>query len=432
MKYVCGENYLCFYSLMEVILDDIGYDEWSQYSLADRFGVVLPYDYNIKGVNNVKRSDDERMYGAHIDCEMMNEFMEKVGIPLRVTYIASNPYLEYEVDKEYLKNKYCIYTYSYGTLYNEPDKWNVGHASLFLKYIDENQVVIYDPGPREAGEKKVNLYALYEAMYDVRGGFYIFEKMEERMSRCFFSRKEECKAKCKYCFGKWNSYIKFSDIEVINDNTIVYPNCDGDAFDINWVELIEKIRRLSAKNIVVSISTKFTIDDNTIRQLEEVNQVLKEKNGMLKVSVSFSCEKSIEELEENTASYADRIKLIKKLIEREIPYFTIIKPILPFVDFREYKRIVDDTISMSPYYVIGDLYVDTNSSFYDEYVKDTNCIMKQKKVSWNGENGIWTTVIDESLKDRLRAYIEHMGGQVFESDKDAIISMRIQRRKCDE
>lgn len=47
----------------------------------------------------MKISNDERMYGAHIDCRKINEFMETFKIPLKVSYIPSNPYGEYEIDK---------------------------------------------------------------------------------------------------------------------------------------------------------------------------------------------------------------------------------------------------------------------------------------------------------------------------------------------
>ena len=142
----------------------------------------------------------------------------------------------------------------------------------------------------------------------------------------------------------------------------------------------------------------------------------------------LSCEKSIEILEKNTATYSERINLIKKFTERNIPYFTIIKPVLPFIDFSEYKKIIDDTVSLSPYYVIGDLYVDMESQFYREYIKGTNYMVERKNISWNGENGAWTVVTDDQLKDRIKRYIMQLGGQVFESDKDAIIYMRRQRR----
>ena len=136
MKYVYGENYLCFYALLEMILADIGYRNWDQYSLANTFGVVLPGNYSINGVENVETSSDERMYGAHVDCKLINRFMEESRIPLKVSYIPSNPYGEYNISKSYLKDKYCIYTYLYGFCHNASDKLQVGHASLFLRYTD--------------------------------------------------------------------------------------------------------------------------------------------------------------------------------------------------------------------------------------------------------------------------------------------------------
>lgn len=432
MKHIIGENYLCFYSLMEMILDDLGYVEWNQFSLANQFGVVLPNNYVISGVKNVKISNDERMYGAHIDCRKINEFMETFKIPLKVSYIPSNPYGEYEIDKQYLTDNYCIYTYSYGSLYGKNDKWQVGHASLFLKYINDDEIEMYDPGPIGAGKKNVKLYQLYEAIYDVRGGFYIFEKLDKNMNRCFFSRKGECRAKCKYCFGKWNTYIKFADTENIKDNTIIYPNCDGDAFDVNWRDLIKKIRNLPAKNIVVSISTKFNLDDKIINDIAKLDQILQRKKGMLKISVSFSCEQSIPVIEKNTATYAERINLVKKITEKNIPYFTVIKPVLPFIDFNEYKKIIDDTIALSPYYVIGDLYVNTESYFFHEYIENMNYRMEQKNVSWNGENGEWMVVRNDKLRNEIKKYIMQLGGRVFESDKDAIIYVRTQRSNWNE
>lgn len=423
MKYVYGENYLCFYALLEMILADIGYRNWDQYSLANTFGVVLPGNYSINGVENVETSSDERMYGAHVDCKLINRFMEESRIPLKVSYIPSNPYGEYNISKSYLKDKYCIYTYSYGSLHNASDKLQVGHASLFLRYTDggEEEVEIYDPGPIGVGIKTVKTYLLNDAMYDSRGGLYIFEKT---MNRCFLSRKDECGGGCKYCFGKWKTYLKFPEDETIEDNTIVYPNCDGDAFDNNWNDLLEKIKLFSGQNIIVSISTKFNISDSVLESLEEVNRLLQKNGGMLKLSVSFSCEQSICLLEQGTAAYSERIGLVRKIIEMKIPYFTIIKPILPFIDFSEYKKIIDDTITYCPYYVIGDLYVDMYSDFYREYIENKNYIIYEKEVAWNGENGKWRVIVDNDLKEKIEKYITQLGGKTFESDKDAIIYTR--------
>jgi DNA repair photolyase len=254
------------------------------------------------------------------------------------------------------------------------------------------------------------------------------------MNRCFFSRKDECKGKCKYCFGKWSTYLKFSNDETIEDNTIVYPNCDGDAFDSNWNDLTEKIKLLSGRNIIVSISTKFSISDEVLENLEELNRLLQKNGGMLKISVSFSCEQSICLFETGTATYSERIGMIQKVTERKIPYFTIIKPILPFIDFSEYQKIIDDTIMYCPYYVIGDLYIDMYTDFYKEYIENKDYLIQEKSVAWNGENGKWKVVVDDNLKDRIKKYITQSGGRVFESDKDAIIYIIYESKGaiCDE
>lgn len=428
MKQVCGENYLCFYALMEIILDDMGYCKWNQYSLANIFGVVLPNGYSINGVENVEVSNDEKMYGAHVDCNSINRFLKKNNIPLQVSYIPSNQYGKYNISEEYLKDKYCIYAYSYGSLYNECDKLQVGHASLFLRYNNEREVEIYDPGPIGMGEKKVREYLLNEAMWDAKGGLYIFEKTEENMNRCFFSRKEECNGKCKYCFGKWSNYLKFHNDGTIEDNTIVYPNCDGNAFDSNWNALMEKIKSLDGRNIVVSISTKFNISGEDLENLVELNRLLKRNGGMLKISVSFSCEQSSSLLEAGTATYCERIRIVQKIINSKIPYFTIIKPILPFIDFGEYQKIIDDTIAYCPFYVIGDLYIDIHGDFYKEYIENKDYLIQEKDVAWNGENGKWKVVSDDALKNKIKKYIIQLGGSVFESDKDAIMHIRKERR----
>ena len=99
-----------------MILDDIGYGKWNQYSLANMFGVVLPNEYVISGVRNVTISDDEGMQEAHINCSVINKFLENESIPLTVSYIPANPYGEYNINKRYLMDKYCICIYSYGSL----------------------------------------------------------------------------------------------------------------------------------------------------------------------------------------------------------------------------------------------------------------------------------------------------------------------------
>lgn len=240
------------------------------------------------------------------------------------------------------------------------------------------------------------------------------------MNRCFVSRIDECKGNCGYCFGKWRGYIKFPNPQSIEDNTILYPNCDGDVFDGHFHELAQYIRQIKSKGIIISISTKFDISDDNLQLLQQLNDGLKKENdGMLKLSVSFSCKDGAASIEPRTAPYWDRIKLAGRIVGRGIPYVTIIKPILPFIGIEEYRQIVDDTVAFSPCYVLGDLYVDPESEFFKKYI-DGRYPVHEKAVSWNGDNGIWLAVDNEGMKDQVREYIGQKNGICFESDRDAI------------
>lgn len=245
------------------------------------------------------------------------------------------------------------------------------------------------------------------------------------MNRCFVSSKQECKGGCKYCFAKWTDYQKFPQSIQVLDNTIVYPNCDGNFFDGNCKELLEIIRNLNNENIIVSISTKFNLDNNTLFKLQELNDHLKRNNnGMLKLSVSFSCEKSILEIEPGTMVYQERIDLVRRITGFGIPYVTVIKPILPFIDIDEYKKIIDDTIKYSNMYVIGELYVQRESTFFEKYINDKYCVVESKEVSWNGKNGRWMTVSDLERRRFIVEYIKESKGMAFESDQDALVFMK--------
>lgn len=240
------------------------------------------------------------------------------------------------------------------------------------------------------------------------------------MERCFVSRNTECPGGCKYCFSKWNNYIKFETPAKINNNAIVYPNCDGDMFDNHFEKLMSDLRKLVDKDISISVSTKFNIRDDYLNELSGLNKTLLENGrGIVKISVSFSCVSAIGEIEKNTASYKERLDLIRRITQLNIPYVTIIKPILPFVDEGDYIQIINDTIEFSPYYLIGDLYVSTDSSFYSEYIKN-KYVTEIREVPWNGENGPWPVVVDDEKRQHIREYILSKGGVVFDTDIEVI------------
>ena len=240
------------------------------------------------------------------------------------------------------------------------------------------------------------------------------------MKRCFISRTSECSGMCEYCFGKWDDYLKFSKPETIEDETIIYPNCDGDMFDGHFDEILSYLKKMDGHTIFVSISTKFNIDDSYLFRLKELDYNLYKRNqGMLKLSVSFSCESSIPIIEKKTATYQERIKLIKRIHDIGLSYITIIKPILPFIELEQYYKIIEDTICYSPYYILGGLYVKKNTSFYKKYIEGK---YKEytKEVRWNGNNGCWDVVEGDEKRKKIEEYIASCNGIVFDSDINAM------------
>ena len=180
MKSIIAENYLCFFAVLEMILKDIGYKNYNQYNLANYLGVVLPPNIEIKGVNNVSFGNSESDYGYHLNIDKLGSFFKSNNIPLTIEYISANPFGNYPGATYIFKEKYVIVFYSYGSLYREPQNYDISHASLLMKNEVEGKVEIYDPGPRNSGAKTVLVSSLRDAIYDSEGGVLILSLAESR------------------------------------------------------------------------------------------------------------------------------------------------------------------------------------------------------------------------------------------------------------
>ena len=73
MKYVIAENYLCFLSLLEMIIEDATSLKMTQQDLAEEFGITVPHGYKTE-FNNIKFSSVENDYGVQISEEKLQEF----------------------------------------------------------------------------------------------------------------------------------------------------------------------------------------------------------------------------------------------------------------------------------------------------------------------------------------------------------------------
>lgn len=179
MKYVVAENYFCFLALLEMIIEDYTSIKITQQDMAEEFGIIVPEGYNAS-IKNIKYSSVENDYGVKISEEKLQKFFDENGISLSVKYIDGIRINETDFDvrlAKYLKtNKYVIFAFSYGMLYNKNNHSGLGHVSLLEKVIREDIIQIYDPGPDEVGVKETSIFKMYDAMR-TKGGLYVIDKV---------------------------------------------------------------------------------------------------------------------------------------------------------------------------------------------------------------------------------------------------------------
>lgn len=176
MEYIKSENYLCFATILEMILKDIGIQRYTRFDIAEKLGITLPS--NARGlVKGAYYNDDEFEWGIRVDSEKLNFFFQKNRINFQARYIHATPYTMLEEEARKWSQCYVIFLFSYGELIGNSELQEVGHAALLVDMPDSQNVRIYDPGPKDSGKKSVNCYRLEEAMYQRRAGYVLIQKV---------------------------------------------------------------------------------------------------------------------------------------------------------------------------------------------------------------------------------------------------------------
>lgn len=176
MKYIKSENYLCFATLLEMIFEDIGIQKYTRFDIAEELGITLPSTANGL-VNRANYSNNEFEWGIRIDIKKLNAFLQEAGIALRAEYIYATPYTMLEDEVKKWKQCYVIFLFSYGELIGNFDLQKVGHAALFINMPNKREICIYDPGPKNNGEKNITCDRLEEAMYQRRAGYVLIQRI---------------------------------------------------------------------------------------------------------------------------------------------------------------------------------------------------------------------------------------------------------------
>ncbi len=239
------------------------------------------------------------------------------------------------------------------------------------------------------------------------------------MDRTLYSTKSKCSGGCKYCFARWGDpapEFPLVDAEFAIHRTqkhVIYPCCDGD-FNSN-AALFKSLKKLSERpNLIVSVSTKQLLSNETLSFLKGVHEKLKENAGFLKLGVSITTKSMLEEIEPGTASYQDRLEMLECIVSMKIPSAVTLKPILPFIPVEEYQSIIDDTAFVGRY-LTGSLYVHPDTDFFKQYIAD-KYTTEVKAVNWVSGECRWMSVLQDERIEKIRRYIEAKGLAEFPSD----------------
>ena len=138
----------------------------SQFSIANELGVTVPKGYK-RLVANQNYSDSEYEYGIKIDDEKLKYMLSSYGVKevknLPINYMDEFSFFE-TIKKLLNDNYWVICGFSYGMLYDDPELYDCGHVNLILNTIGDSKVVVYDPGPKNPGQKIIEEDNLYVAM----------------------------------------------------------------------------------------------------------------------------------------------------------------------------------------------------------------------------------------------------------------------------
>lgn len=245
------------------------------------------------------------------------------------------------------------------------------------------------------------------------------------MNRQLFSGCKKCNSNCQYCFAKWNDdytgndYFDISKIDL--DTDVIYPSCDTE--DLFLDETIDKIKEFIYKNnrkIVICYSIKNEISKRKMEKIKLINEELIGTGmGFVKIGISIATKSMLEELEKGTLPYNERLYFLKMLKDFNIPCSAILKPVLPFIPFSEYKQIIDDVFVYTDMIVIGGLYVNEKTDFYKRYIENKFPV-ETRKVNWLESEPKWKYVENIYLNNAIKKYIVSLGKEYFESDMDFV------------
>lgn len=163
----------CVGAVIEMIATAEGF-ELDQLSIARFFGIHTPTAVDEHEIEDL----DPSHYGVVFGERTINDLFEEYKVSLKETYVPINRISE-DYFEEYLADKireqsHVVCGYTYGILRDTP--LGTGHVSLVLS-VDEDMLRIYDPGPREPGNRHVKSTSMYKAISHKKDGIWVIKRV---------------------------------------------------------------------------------------------------------------------------------------------------------------------------------------------------------------------------------------------------------------
>ena len=169
---IAKRNY-CVPAVLQMVLEHYGIHDFSQELIASQL-TMIPDNVEI----------DHMRWGAQIANDTLNVFFAHNNIKLSERYIPITHFIdEYFFEEEILnqlqKGVSLVCGFNYTWLYsNREDTYR--HVSIIVDCNPATETVtLLDPGPKDAGYKKVLIDKLYQAIQAGKDGLWCISEIKE-------------------------------------------------------------------------------------------------------------------------------------------------------------------------------------------------------------------------------------------------------------
>lgn len=171
-------DFCCVGAVLETILIRNNYSDFDQYAIINEFGLTIPQTTRVsEKINNITYSDNPVDCGVKLKRDSLNNFFKNKGIRLVEDYISVCGIADYRFESTLrsIPPEFDVaFGFDYGSLYDIPDCYKIGHAGIFLKLENDNLYYL-DPGPYNCGVRKVRIDDLYHAIKSKSDGLWVIK-----------------------------------------------------------------------------------------------------------------------------------------------------------------------------------------------------------------------------------------------------------------